>query len=111
MPFPSRLSPPVTGPYPEPVTGIIDRVRSGHSTASPRCAGRGRVLIAGAGDYFPQWALSRWLAGQGLPSTVYAFPKVGVQPLRSAYRTLVDRLGVDALVLGGSPRVPRAFPH
>jgi hypothetical protein len=30
---------------------------------------------------------------------VYAFPKVGVQPLRAAYRYLVDHLGVDALVL------------
>ncbi|MEU8265171.1 DUF1152 domain-containing protein [Micromonospora sp. NPDC048999] len=54
---------------------------------------------AGPDDYFPERALACWLAAQGLPSTVYAFPKVGVQPLRNAYRHLVDALGVDAVVL------------
>ncbi|RZU75678.1 hypothetical protein EV384_4237 [Micromonospora kangleipakensis] len=54
---------------------------------------------AGPDDYFPERALARWLAAQDLPSTVYAFPKVGVQPLRAAYRQLVDILGVDAVVL------------
>jgi hypothetical protein len=53
----------------------------------------------GPDDYFPERALARWLAAHGLPATVYAFPKVGVQPLRAAYRHLVDQLGVDALVL------------
>jgi len=53
----------------------------------------------GLDDYFPERALARWLAAHDLPSTVYAFPKVGVQPLRAAYRYLVDHLGVDALVL------------
>jgi hypothetical protein len=50
-------------------------------------------------EYFPELALSRWLAGEGLPSTVYAFPKTGVQPLRAAYRSLIDHLDVDAVVL------------
>lgn len=50
-------------------------------------------------DYFPERALAEWLAESELPSTVYAFPKVGVQPLRAAYRHLVDRLHVEALVL------------
>ncbi|GGQ83306.1 hypothetical protein GCM10010166_61990 [Couchioplanes caeruleus subsp. azureus] len=54
---------------------------------------------AGCDDYFPERALSRWLAGNDLPSTVYAFPRVGVQPLRDAYRWLADHLGVDAIVL------------
>ncbi|MFJ1542758.1 DUF1152 domain-containing protein [Micromonospora chalcea] len=49
--------------------------------------------------YFPEGHLARWLAGQDLPSTVYAFPPLGVQPLREAYRHLVDRLDVDAIVL------------
>ncbi|MEU2613651.1 DUF1152 domain-containing protein [Micromonospora sp. NPDC007271] len=53
----------------------------------------------GPDDYFPERALSRWLAGRGLTSTVYAFSRVGVQPLRYAYRHLVDALGVDAVVL------------
>jgi hypothetical protein len=47
----------------------------------------------------PARTLARWLAIQRLPSTVHAFPRVGVQPLRAAYRHLVDRLGVDAVVL------------
>ncbi|MEV0349305.1 hypothetical protein AB0H88_26305 [Nonomuraea sp. NPDC050680] len=31
--------------------------------------------------YFPEGCLARWLATHGQPSTVYAFPKVGVRPL------------------------------
>ncbi|MEE3922377.1 DUF1152 domain-containing protein [Micromonospora sp. BRA006-A] len=49
--------------------------------------------------YFPEAHLARWLAGRDLPSTVYAFPPLGVQPLREAYRHLVDRLDLDAIVL------------
>lgn len=53
----------------------------------------------GLDDYFPERALAVWLAANGLPSTVYGFPQTGVQPLRTAYQTLVSRLGVDAIVL------------
>jgi hypothetical protein len=49
--------------------------------------------------YFPEGVLARWLARHGQPSTVYAFPRVGVAPLRDAYRFLVDRLQLDAVVL------------
>ncbi|WP_250031289.1 DUF1152 domain-containing protein [Paractinoplanes maris] len=49
--------------------------------------------------YFPEGALSRWLAGHAQPSTVYAFPPLGVQTLREAYRYLVDQLDIDAIVL------------
>ncbi|MFC1420321.1 DUF1152 domain-containing protein [Streptacidiphilus cavernicola] len=52
------------------------------------------------GDYFPERTLARWLELQGLPSTVYALNRTGVEPLRAAYRELVARLGgVDAIVL------------
>lgn len=54
---------------------------------------------AGSDDYFPERTLARWLADHELPSTVYAFPRTGVRPLTAAYRTLVERLGVDAVVL------------
>lgn len=40
-------------------------------------------------DYFPERALADWLGHHpdlGLAPVVYAFPKVGVQPLRAAYR-------------------------
>ncbi|UBU15034.1 DUF1152 domain-containing protein [Nonomuraea gerenzanensis] len=49
--------------------------------------------------YFPEGCLSRWLAAQGQPATVYAFPKVGVRPLRAAYAELAEHLGLDAVVL------------
>lgn len=49
--------------------------------------------------YFPEGVLARWLDRNGLPSTVHAFPKLGVRPLRAAYGHLVDRLGLDAIVL------------
>ncbi|WP_239164954.1 DUF1152 domain-containing protein [Actinoplanes palleronii] len=49
--------------------------------------------------YFPEGTLARWLAVHDLPSTVYAFPPLGVQTLREAYRHLIDSLGIDAIVL------------
>ncbi|TVT56087.1 DUF1152 domain-containing protein [Amycolatopsis rhizosphaerae] len=53
----------------------------------------------GNDDYFPERTLARWLAASGLPATVWAFPRSGVRPLRSAYRSLVLRLNLDAVVL------------
>ncbi|MFF5264952.1 DUF1152 domain-containing protein [Actinomadura viridis] len=53
----------------------------------------------GRDRYFPEGVLARWLRTHGQPSTVYAFPKVGVRPLRDAYRFLVERLDLDAVVL------------
>lgn len=63
--------------------------------------------------YFPEGVLSRWLAQKGLPSTVYAFPKIGVRPLRDAYRLLTKRLGLDAVVLvdGGTDILMRGDEH
>ncbi|MDP4504855.1 DUF1152 domain-containing protein [Nonomuraea turcica] len=49
--------------------------------------------------YLPERALARWLDAQGMPATVYAFPKVGVRPLRAAYARLIGHLGVDSIVL------------
>ncbi|MEU6380731.1 DUF1152 domain-containing protein [Streptomyces sp. NPDC046909] len=66
------------------------------------------------GDYFPERTLAQWLDRQGLPSTVYAFPRSGVRPLRAAYRTLLDHLGpVDAVVLvdGGTDILMRGDEH
>jgi hypothetical protein len=53
----------------------------------------------GPDGYFPERTLARWLAANDLPATVYAFPRTGVQPLREAYRQLIARLGIDAIVL------------
>ncbi|MFC8093249.1 DUF1152 domain-containing protein [Streptomyces sp. NPDC057301] len=66
------------------------------------------------GDYFPERTLARWLAVHDLPDTVYAFPLTGVQPLRAAYRTLLEHLGgVDAIVLvdGGTDILMRGDEH
>ena len=49
--------------------------------------------------YFPERTLARWLAAHDLPSTVYAFPPLGVERLRAAYRHLIDHLNIDAVVL------------
>ncbi|MET0494676.1 MAG: DUF1152 domain-containing protein [Actinoplanes sp.] len=49
--------------------------------------------------YFPEGTLARWLAAHDLPSTVYAFPPLGVERLRDAYRHLIDTLDIDAVVL------------
>ncbi|MDY7085148.1 MAG: DUF1152 domain-containing protein [Actinomycetota bacterium] len=49
--------------------------------------------------YFPEGTLATWLASQNLPSTVYAFPPLGVQTLREAYGHLVEKLSIDAIVL------------
>jgi hypothetical protein len=49
--------------------------------------------------YFPERTLARWLAAHDLPSMVYAFPPLGVERLRDAYRHLVQSLDLDAVVL------------
>ncbi|MEV7624737.1 DUF1152 domain-containing protein [Actinoplanes sp. NPDC089786] len=58
-----------------------------------------RTGTSGPDDYFPERTLARWLAANDLPRPVYAFPRTGVQPLRAAYRHLVDELDIDAIVL------------
>lgn len=49
--------------------------------------------------YFPELTLARWLAERGIDSPVHAFAPAGAVPLREAYRALVARLGLDAVVL------------
>lgn len=64
------------------------------------------------GEYFPERSLARWLDLHDLPSTVYAFPLTGGQPLRDAYRTLIGHLGgVDAVVLSGRARSRGRLPR
>ncbi|MEV3991326.1 DUF1152 domain-containing protein [Streptomyces sp. NPDC049837] len=49
--------------------------------------------------YFPERTLAEWLALHGYPSTVHAFARVGVQPLRAAYKALIEHYDIDAVVL------------
>jgi len=53
----------------------------------------------GPPEYFPERALARWLKQSSFDPVVYAFERVGVQPLRRAYRELGEHLGIDAIVL------------
>jgi hypothetical protein len=49
--------------------------------------------------YFPELMLAQWLASHGPPTSVFAFGKTGVKPLREAWAALHQELGFDALVL------------
>ncbi|BCJ40863.1 hypothetical protein GCM10010168_48380 [Actinoplanes ianthinogenes] len=49
--------------------------------------------------YFPEGTLAKWLAAHDMPATVYAFPPLGVQTLREAYRHVIERHDIDAVVL------------
>ncbi|MFJ4714187.1 DUF1152 domain-containing protein [Streptomyces sp. NPDC088785] len=49
--------------------------------------------------YFPERSLAQWLRQHGYPEAVHAFPQVGVQPLRAAYRELIEHFDIDAVVL------------
>ncbi|WP_218001190.1 DUF1152 domain-containing protein [Nocardia thailandica] len=54
---------------------------------------------AGPAGYFPERSLARWLGRRGWEPVVHAFPSTGAAPLRERYRHLVERLGLDAVVL------------
>ncbi|WP_418959528.1 DUF1152 domain-containing protein [Streptomyces tritici] len=49
--------------------------------------------------YFPERTLAQWLKLHGYPAKVHALERVGVQPLRAAYRALIEHYGIDAVVL------------
>ena len=56
---------------------------------------------AGTEDkYCPEAHLARFLDGEDVGThIVWSFDKTGVQPLARAYRTLVERLSIDAIIL------------
>lgn len=57
------------------------------------------ATTTGEDDYFPEHALAVFLSGRGESVTVFAFEKLGVVPLREAYRHLARVLDLDAIVL------------
>ena len=63
----------------------------------------------GAQRYFPEMYLAQWFAAQGEQIPVYCFERTGVQPLLTAYQTLVDLLQIDAIILidGGTDSLMR----
>ncbi|MEV1025390.1 DUF1152 domain-containing protein [Streptomyces sp. NPDC050264] len=50
-------------------------------------------------SYFPERTLAQWLRLHGYPDTVHALARVGVQPLRAAYESLIEQYAIDAVVL------------
>lgn len=50
-------------------------------------------------NYFPEKYLKQWLGINGLDTFVYAFDKIGVQPLRDAYKFLIKRHKIDTIIL------------
>ena len=81
--------------------GNLTFVASGFSLDSWLAPDVAAITPASGGfaEYFPERTLARWLKGIGEPSTVYAFQRTGVEPLREAYRALVDHHAIDAIVL------------
>jgi hypothetical protein len=57
--------------------------------------------------YFPERWLTEWLSARGQPSPVYAFAKSGVQPLAAAYKWILERHGIDLVILvdGGTDSI------
>lgn len=58
---------------------------------------------------FPEQVLCNWFRSQGQEVSIYSFHRTGVQPLRDAYRKLVDELNVDTIILvdGGTDSLMR----
>jgi len=51
-------------------------------------------------DYFPEGHLAHWFAQQdGRDVTVWMFNRPGVQPLHMAYQHLIEKFGIEALIL------------
>lgn len=49
--------------------------------------------------YFPEKYLAEWLDRNGFPFSVYCFDRVGVRPLREAYRFVAEAVHADTIVL------------
>lgn len=51
-------------------------------------------------DYFPEYYLSQWFLEEcNEYITIWCFEKTGARPLIKNYRTLIDHLGIDAILL------------
>ncbi len=59
--------------------------------------------------YVPERFLAQWFREQGSETPIYCFERTGVKPLLAGYRALVERLGVDTVILvdGGSDSLMR----
>src|SRR5262249_31260449 len=60
---------------------------------------RGDGGHGGLPELCPEVHLARWFREQGEDVPIYCFVQTGVRPLLEGYRTLVERLGVDTVIL------------
>lgn len=60
-------------------------------------------------DYFPERFLSQWFREQGQETPIFCFERTGVKPLLASYRTLVEQLSLDTVILvdGGTDSLMR----
>ncbi len=68
-----------------------------------KCPTRRATEANPAQQYFPEGYLAEFLSQRGYdyktPLSMFAFPKVGVAPLRDAYRQIVKSWEIDAIIL------------
>ena len=50
-------------------------------------------------NYFPERYLKQWFALQGKDVEIYGFDKVGVNPLKDAYKYLIKKHQIDTIIL------------
>lgn len=55
--------------------------------------------VKGCDDYFPERYLAEHLGASGIDWPIYAIDKVGVSPVREAYREMVRHEAIDTIVL------------
>jgi hypothetical protein len=62
-----------------------------------------------ANRYFPEFFLCQWFRAQGEEVAIYCFEQTGVRPLLTGYQLLVERLGIDTILLvdGGTDSLMR----
>jgi hypothetical protein len=60
-------------------------------------------------DYFPEKYLAQWFRLRGQDVPIYCFERTGVRPMLAGYQALVDRLGIDTIILvdGGTDSLMR----
>lgn len=60
-------------------------------------------------SYFPEQSLMAWFAERGSDRTMFAFPRTGVQPLRTAYQNVIEDHQIDTVILvdGGTDSLMR----
>ena len=51
------------------------------------------------GGYFPEKYLKQWFTKEGEDVNIYGFEKIGVNPLKNAYKYLIEKHEIDTIIL------------